>query len=284
VCGHLPGAFAVFISSRLICSTSTCAIERKASSMPELAGATVHGRGGYECFPLTLLFAHSLTSLSLLAHLSAASFASISSTCQKAPPPIRQQQVTMRDVSKKQAANPRAKRMAAPKAPLSLSPRRKLTSASRKLTASKDQVSPMVLSHFSSGGIHKWSILPSTATLCSHKNPASSFTRTDVPEDRLREKDTVAHNPYYKHIDIGYWSLVEEVFLKPKVTKTYRITPPALSRQTSSKSFAQYPLPYCVASAALDFKRVKSRTKSFSHGSQTTSANPPNALVSTCSN
>jgi hypothetical protein len=202
VCGHLPGAFAVFISSRLICSTSTCAIERKASSMPELAGATVHGRGGYECFPLTLLFAHSLTSLSLLAHLSAA--------CQKAPPPIRQQQVTMRDVSKKQAANPRAERMAAPKAPLSLSPRRKLTSASRKLTASKDQVSPMVLSHFSSGGIHKWSILPSTATLCSHKNPASSFTRSGLKYLKITiEKRTLSPTTRITSIStsgIGAWS------------------------------------------------------------------------------
>jgi hypothetical protein len=210
VCGHLPGAFAVFISSRLICSTSTCAIERKASSMPELAGATVHGRGGYECFPLTLLFAHSLTSLSLLAHLSAASFASISSTCQKAPPPIRQQQVTMRDVSKKQAANPRAERMAAPKAPLSLSPRRKLTSASRKLTASKDQVSPMVLSHFSSGGIHKWSILPNTATLCSHKNPASSFTRSGLKYLKITiEKRTLSPTTRITSIStsgIGAWS------------------------------------------------------------------------------
>jgi hypothetical protein len=43
---------------------------------------------------------------------------------------------------------------------------------------------------------------------------------TDVPEDRLREKDTVAHNPYYKHIDIGYWSLVEEVFLEARDHET----------------------------------------------------------------
>jgi hypothetical protein len=61
----------VFIPSRLICSSTTCAIEMRASRIcgAELAGATVHGRGGYECFPLTLLLftrslpSHSCTSL-----------------------------------------------------------------------------------------------------------------------------------------------------------------------------------------------------------------------------
>jgi hypothetical protein len=201
----------VFISSRLICSTSTCAIERKASSMPELAGATVHGRGGYECFPLTLLFAHSLTSLSLLAHLSAASFASISSTCQKAPPPIRQQQVTMRDVSKKQAANPRVERMAAPKAPLSLSPRRIQGSGK-----SNGAITFLI----------RWDsqVVDSTEYCYAvlSQEPCIEFYEewTEVPQDHHREKDTVAHNPYYKHIDIGYWSLVEEVFLEARDHET----------------------------------------------------------------